>query len=113
MTTPLYGPLSPAESAVRRPKPLLPGQRINRVRFEEAHPYRVVGPENMPERRFATLVCAARTAASAGPPFHVECREFRASYAECCRLANNADFDRQVQEAREETKYWEKIKETK
>jgi hypothetical protein len=54
-----------------------------------------------------------RTAASAGPPFHVECREFRASYAECCRLANNADFDRQVQEAREETKYWEKIKETK
>jgi len=27
--------------------------------------------------------------------------------------ANNADFDRQVQEAREETKYWEKIEEPK
>lgn len=109
---PLYGPLSPAESAALS-KPQFTGKAVDFERFCEAHPYRVVGPENMPERRFATLVCAARTAASAGPPFHVECGEFRASYAECRRLANNADFDRQVQEAREETKYWEKIEEPK
>jgi len=110
---PLYGPLSPTESAARRPEPLRPGQHINHVRFEEAHPYRVVGPENIPQRRFATLVCAARTVAYAGPRFHVECGDFRASYHECQRFANNADFDRQVQEAREDAKYWEKIKEPK
>ena len=113
MTMPLYGPLSPAEAAARRPAPLHPGQRINIESFNEMHPYRVVGPESVPERRFSTLACAARTVVSAGPQFHVESGEFRASYAKCRQVANDADFARQIQEGREGAGYWEQIKETK
>jgi hypothetical protein len=83
---------------------------VNYERFCEAHPYRVVGPEDEPERRFSTLACAARTVQSDGPRFHVECGEFRASHAECTRLVYDADFAIQLREARGESKYWEKIK---
>jgi hypothetical protein len=109
---PLYGPLLPAECAALSTLQFT-GKTVDFERFCEAHPYRVVGPKNMPERHFATLVCAARTVVSAGPGFHVESGEFRASHAQCLRIANDADFDRQIQEAREDAGYWEKIKEPK
>jgi len=105
---PLYGPLSPAESGILY-KPT--GKTVDFERFCEHHPYRVVGPENMPERRFSTLACAARTVVSAGPRFHVESGEFRSSYAQCRQTVNDADFTRQMQEAREDAKYSDKIKE--
>ena len=108
MTTPLHGPLSPTEAHVLY-KPT--GMTVVFDRFCEHHPYRVVGPESIPERRFSTLVCAARTVVSAGPRFHVESGEFRSSYAQCRQTVNDADFTRQMQEAREDAKYSEKIKE--
>jgi len=84
---------------------------VNYERFCEHHPYRVVGIEDQAERRFSTLACAAKTIVSAGPRFHVERGEFRASYAQCVQAANDADFMRQLQTARDDAKYWEKIKE--
>jgi hypothetical protein len=99
MTTPLCGPLSPAESGILyRPT----GKTVDFERFCGHHPYRVVGPENVPERRFSTLACAARTVVSAGARFHVECGEFKASYDQCRTLVIDADYDRQIVAAREQ-----------
>ena len=84
---------------------------IDYERFCESHLYRVVGPKDEPERRFSTLACAARTVLSAGPSFHVECGDFRASYAQCVPLVNDADFSCQIDDARERANYWERITE--
>ena len=72
---PLYGPLSPEEAAPLHPKttPVYARISVDYERFCEAHPYRVVGPENESERRFSTLACAAGTVLAAGTRFHVEC----------------------------------------
>ena len=86
---------------------------VNYEQFCEAHLYRVVGPEDQPERRFSTLACAARTVLSAGPRFHIECGLFRASHAQCRQVVADADFAGQLEDAREKSKYREKIKEPK
>jgi hypothetical protein len=83
----LYGPLSPTESvALYKPT----GKTVDYEQFCAAHPYRVVGPEDLPERRFSTLTSAAITVVSAGPGFHVECGDFQASYTECRFIDRNA-----------------------
>jgi hypothetical protein len=98
---PLYGPLSPEEAAPLHPNPapMFALLTVDYERFCEAHPYRVVGPEDQPERRFSTFACAARAVQSDGPRFHVECGEFRASHTECTRLVYDADFAIQLREA--------------
>jgi hypothetical protein len=83
--------------------------KVDYERFCESHLYRVVGPEDEPERRFSTLACAAMTVLSAGPRFHVECGNFKASYAQCDQVVNDADFACQIDDARERAKYWERI----
>jgi hypothetical protein len=103
---PLYGPLSPTESAALY-KPT--GKTVDYEQFCEAHPYRVVGPEDLPERRFSTLPCAAMTVVSAGPDFHVECGDFQASYTECRFLERDAVAAARLEEARRKVHYWEKI----
>ena len=115
MTMPLYGPLTPEEAALLHPKPAPVYARltVDYERFCEAHPYRVVGPEDQPERRFSTLASAARTVLDAGRRFHVECGEFKVSYDQCCQVVSEASFSRQIDEAQEKAKYWEKIKEPK
>ena len=112
---PLYGPLSPEEAAPLHPKPAPVYARltVDYERFCESHLYRVVGREDEPERRFSTLACAARTVLAAGPRFHIECGLFRASHAQCGQVVADADFAGQLEDAREESKYWEKIKEPK
>ena len=111
----LYGPLSPEEAAPLLPKiaPVFARVTVDYERFCEAHLYRVVGPGNQPERRFSTLACAARTVLAAGPRFHIECGLFRASHAQCRQVVADADFAGQLEDAREESKHWEKIKEPK
>jgi hypothetical protein len=103
---------APAASTTGNGKPLTRAT-VDYDRFCESHLYRVIGPEKQPERRFSTLACAARTVLSSGPRFHVECGLFRASHAQCRQVVADADFARQFEDAREESKYWEKIKEPK
>jgi hypothetical protein len=112
---PLYGPLSPEEAAPLHSSPLPEFTRgnIDYESFCAGYPFRVVGPEDQPERRFSTLACAARTVLSAGPRFHIECGLFRASYAQCGQVVADADFAGQLEDAREKSKYREKIKEPK
>jgi hypothetical protein len=109
MSTPLYGPL-PSTEAGTIYKPV--GKTVDFERFCERHPYRVVGPENMPERRFSTLACAARTAVSAGPRFHVECDAFRSSYDQCRTLVIDADYDRKIVASQEKMQQigWQETK---
>lgn len=82
--------------------------RIDFERFCAQHPYRVVGPNIGPERRFSTLYCAARTVLSEGPEFHVECGDFRASFAECRGLAIDADSGLQIEAARQQS-HWDRV----
>ena len=112
---PLYGPLSPEEAAPLHPKPAPVYARltVDYERFCESHLYRVIGPEDEPERRFSTLACAARTVLASGPRFHIECGLFRASHAQCRQVVADADFAGQLEVAREKSKYREKIKEPK
>ncbi len=109
----VYGPLSPEEATSLHPAPVLVFTRftVDYERFCEAHPYRVVGPEDEPERRFSTLACAARTVLAAGPRFHVECADFKATHAQCRQLGADAILLLQIQNAREKSKYREKLKE--
>lgn len=99
---PIYGPLSPAEHAALPPPPSVV-KTVDYERFCEAHPYRVVGPDKphghnqLPDRRFSTLICAARTVLSEGPKFRVECGEFKTSFAECVKLVAAADFNRAME----------------
>lgn len=83
--------------------------QVNYENFCYRHPYRVVGPEELPERRFATLIAAARTVIEAGPKFHAECGSFKASYNECRSLAAESSRQTAIDEARQKSKYWEKI----
>ena len=110
---PLYGPLSPEEAALLHPKPAPVYARltVDYERFCESHLYRVIGPEDEPERRFSTLACAARTVLASGPRFHIECGLFRASHAQCCQVVSDADFAGQIEDARKESDYWEKLTE--
>ena len=110
---PLYGPLSPEEAAPLHPKPAPVYARltVDYERFCESHLYRVVGREDEPERRFSTLACAARTVLAAGPRFHIECGLFRASHAQCRQVVSDADFAGQIEDARKESDYWEKLTE--
>jgi len=94
---------APAASTIASGKPRTRAITVDYERFCEAHPYRVVGPEDQPERRFSTLACAARTLLSAGPRFHIKCGDFKASWTQCRELVNDADFMRQVEDARDES----------
>ena len=83
--------------------------KVDYEQFCAAHPYRVVGPESLPERRFSTLTSAAMTVVTAGPRFHVECGAFYASYIECRIIDGDAVAAAQLEEARRQVHYWEKI----
>jgi hypothetical protein len=96
-----------------KPAPVYARLTVDYERFCESHLYRVVGPEDQPERRFSTLACAARTVLAAGPRFHIECGLFRASHAQCRQVVSDADFAGQIEDSREKSKYWEKVKEPK
>lgn len=90
----LYGPITPQEILESHPR------TIDYEHFCECHPYRVVGPEKVPERRFSTLACAARTVVAEGSRFHVECGDFKAMYWDCVKLVESANLDAQINEAK-------------
>ncbi|HME59224.1 MAG TPA: hypothetical protein VKF63_12855 [Terracidiphilus sp.] len=93
----------------------MPTIHVDFERFCETHPYRVVGPEKLPERRFRTLVCAAQTVVSegSGRRFHVECGDFKASYLECRSIAQDWSATMQLDEARAKSGFWDKIGDAK